>query len=79
MLAEQAAEIERIVIPHGAYELENALHLDELPRFGYTGVRMAAKQMGFGGDDSWGARVHEKSCIPADQPMTLQIIVEPLQ
>ena len=46
MLAEQAAEIERIVIPHGAYELENALHLDELPRVRYTWVRIAAKQMG---------------------------------
>ena len=45
MLAEQAAEIERIVIPHGAYELENALHLDELPRVRYTWVRIAAKQM----------------------------------
>lgn len=79
MLAEQTAEIERIVIPHSAYKLENALHLDELPRVRYTWVRIAAKQMGVGGDDSWGAPVHEEYCIPADQPMTLQIIVEPLQ
>ena len=70
MLAEQTAEIERIVLPHSAYELENALHLDELPRVRYTWVRIAAKQMGVGGDDSWGAPVHEEYCIPADQSMT---------
>lgn len=70
---------EMSVLPHSAYELENALHLDELPRVRYTWVRIAAKQMGVGGDDSWGAPVHEEYCIPADQPMTLQVIVEPLQ
>ena len=65
MLAEQTAEIERIVIPHSAYELENALHLDELPRVRYTWVRIAAKQMGVGGDDSWGAPVPRRSAHDA--------------
>lgn len=68
MLAEQAAEIERIVIPHGAYELENALHLDELPRVRYTWVRIAAKQMGVGGDDSWVRRCTRNTASPPISP-----------
>ena len=91
MLAEQAAEIELIFESdsHSHFfdiavlvgeELSCFVHTqDELPRVRYTWVRIAAKQMGVGGDDSWGAPVHEEYCIPADQPMTLQIIVEPLQ
>lgn len=51
-----SAPFEMSVLPYSAYELENAMHLDELPSFRYTWVRIAAKQMGVGGDDSWGHR-----------------------
>ena len=50
---------ESSVLPYSAYELENALHQEELPKIHYTWVRILAKQMGVGGDDSWGAPVHE--------------------
>ena len=30
-------------------------------------VTIAGKQMGVGGDNSWGARVHEPYCIPSDK------------
>ncbi|MBO4678555.1 MAG: DUF4981 domain-containing protein, partial [Lachnospiraceae bacterium] len=47
-------------LPYSAYELENATHIDELPAPEYTWVRILAGQMGVGGDDSWGAPVHEE-------------------
>ena len=43
------------VLPYSAYELENAMHIEELPPVNYTWVRIIGKQMGVGGDDSWGA------------------------
>jgi beta-galactosidase len=47
------------VLPYTAFELQNALHRDELPEIHYTNVILAARQMGVGGDDSWGAPVHQ--------------------
>ncbi len=63
---------EMSVLPYSAHEIDNALHREELPEPSYTWVRIAAKQMGVGGDDSWGAPVHQEFKIPAEQPMTLQ-------
>ncbi len=63
---------EMSVLPYSAYELDNALHREELPDPSYTWVRIAAKQMGVGGDDSWGAPVHQEFKIEAENPMTLQ-------
>ncbi|MDE6167562.1 MAG: hypothetical protein K2G28_03800, partial [Acetatifactor sp.] len=34
-----------------------------------TVVRAALAQMGVGGDDSWGARVHEEYLLPADRKL----------
>ena len=62
-----SAPFEMSVLPYSAYELENAMHPDELPSVRCTWVRIAAKQMGVGGDDSWGAPVHEEYRIHADQ------------
>ncbi|MFT8872524.1 MAG: glycoside hydrolase family 2 TIM barrel-domain containing protein [Sporolactobacillus sp.] len=47
------------VSPFTAFELQNARHAHELPAIHYTNVTIAAKQMGVGGDDSWGAPVHQ--------------------
>ena len=65
------------VLPYSAYELENARHLYNLPAPRYTWVRVAAKQMGVGGDDTWGAPVHPEFCIPASEPMKLQFTISP--
>ncbi len=62
---------EMSVLPYSAYEIDNALHREELPEPSYTWVRIAAKQMGVGGDDSWGAPVHQEFKISAEEPMTL--------
>ena len=55
------------VLPYSAYEIENAMHIDELPKVNYTWVRIIAKQMGVGGDDSWGAPVHDQYLIPSNE------------
>ena len=69
---------EMSILPYSAYELENAAHMDELPNVRYTWIRIAAKQMGVGGDDSWGAPVHEEYRIKADKMMKLEFTISPL-
>ncbi|MBQ5791549.1 MAG: DUF4981 domain-containing protein, partial [Clostridia bacterium] len=73
-----ASPLEISVLPYSAYELENARHLYDLPAPRYTWVRVAAKQMGVGGDDTWGAPVHPEFCIPASEPMTLEFVIRPI-
>ena len=51
---------ESSVLPWSCYELENAMHIYELPKPHYTWVRILACQMGIGGDDSWGAPVQQR-------------------
>lgn len=46
---------ESSVLPYSCYELEQAMHIYELPKPHYTWVRIMGGQMGVGGDDSWGA------------------------
>lgn len=69
---------ESSVLPYRAYELENALHQEELPKIHYTWVRILAKQMGVGGDDSWGAPVHEQYRIPSDKNLEIAFHVSKL-
>ena len=54
------------------------MHRDELPDPTYTWVRIAAKQMGVGGDDSWGAPVHQEFKISSEEAMTLEFIINSL-
>ncbi|MEJ2704075.1 MAG: glycoside hydrolase family 2 TIM barrel-domain containing protein [Sedimentisphaerales bacterium] len=46
-------------------DLEKARHIDELPRRDTITVNLDYKQMGVGGDDSWGARTHPEYTLPA--------------
>ncbi|MBQ8435713.1 MAG: DUF4981 domain-containing protein [Oscillospiraceae bacterium] len=69
---------EMSVLPYSAYELDNAMHIEELPTSSYTWVRIAAKQMGVGGDDSWGAPVHQEFKISSEEAMTLEFIINSL-
>ena len=71
----EGAPFEFNALPYTAYELDNASHARELPKPYETVVRIAAKQMGVGGDDSWGAPVHEEYRIPSDRPITLSFVV----
>lgn len=58
---------ESSVLPYSAYELECAHHQEELPNSHFTWVRILEKQMGVGGDDSWGAPVYEQYLIPSEE------------
>ena len=67
---------EMSVLPYSAYELDNAMHREELPEPTYTWVRIAAKQMGVGGDDSWGAPVHQEFKINSENSITLEFTID---
>lgn len=58
--------------PYTAFELESAQHVFELPNVHYTVVTVAGRQMGVGGDDSWGAPVHDEHLIHADKDMEFE-------
>ena len=73
-----ANPFEMSVLPYNAYELDNASHREELPEPSYTWVRIAAKQMGVGGDDSWGAPVHQEFKISAEEAITLEFTINSL-
>lgn len=67
---------ESSVLPYNEFELENALHQEELPISQTTWVRILAAQMGVGGDDSWGAPVHQEYCLPAEKKYDITFIIE---
>ena len=67
------------VLPYSSYELEQAMHIHELPKVHYTWVRLARKQMGVGGDDSWGAPVHDEFKISSKDPLTLSFKIEKIK
>jgi beta-galactosidase len=74
----QSASMEFSALPYTPHELENAAHPQELPTPYQTVVRVAAKQMGLGAEDSWGARPDPKDLLPA-APMTFQFTFRGIQ
>lgn len=62
-------ELSFSVLPYTPHELENAAHHFELPPVHYTVVRVAKKQMGVGGDDSWGSHTHPEYLLDASEKM----------
>jgi len=70
--------VECNISPYTAFELENAAHHYELPKVHYTVVTVAGRQMGVGGDDSWGAPVHEEYRIAANQSLAFEFTIRPL-
>ncbi|MGO4539169.1 glycoside hydrolase family 2 TIM barrel-domain containing protein [Paenibacillus sp. 2TAB19] len=68
--------VECNVSPYTAFELENAQHHYELPEVHYTVITVAGRQMGVGGDDSWGAPVHEEYTISGEQDLAFEFTIE---
>ncbi|CAM4326364.1 DUF4981 domain-containing protein [Paenibacillus alkaliterrae] len=64
------------ISPYTAFELESAQHHYELPDAHYTVITVAGRQMGVGGDDSWGAPVHEEYTIKADEDLAFEFMIE---
>lgn len=67
------------VLPYSTMELENAMHKEELPPIVYTYVNVLAKQMGVGGDDSWGAPVLPQYCISSREDIEYSFIISNIQ
>ncbi len=51
--------------PYSMEDLEKAMHINELPRRDFITLNLDYRQMGVGGDDSWGARPHPEYTLPA--------------
>ena len=63
-------------LPYSAHELEAAYHHYELPPVHKTVLSINLKEMGVGGDDSWGARPEPRFEIPADQSYEYSFTIE---
>ncbi|WP_429922846.1 glycoside hydrolase family 2 TIM barrel-domain containing protein [Agrobacterium vitis] len=59
------------VSPYTAFQLEAAARPYDLPPANRTIVTLMARQMGVGGDDSWGALPHPQYMIEPGEPLTL--------
>ena len=61
-------------LPYTPHEMENAMHPYELPEVHYTVVRVAKGQMGIGGDDSWGAPVHDEFTVSGEHGQGVEFV-----
>ncbi|WP_313639965.1 glycoside hydrolase family 2 TIM barrel-domain containing protein, partial [Paenibacillus sp.] len=73
--APTAAPVEANISPYSAMELENATHHYELPNIHHTVVTIAGRQMGVGGDDSWGAPVLDEYQIDPSVDMDFEFTI----
>ncbi|MBN9106124.1 MAG: DUF4981 domain-containing protein [Propionibacteriaceae bacterium] len=67
-----AGGMEFSALPWTPFEIENALHPNELPPIHRTVLRPALMRRGVGGDDSWGAQTHPEYRLPAGQELTFR-------
>ncbi len=77
-IASTSRPVECNFSPYTAFELENAAHHYELPNVHYTVVTVAGKQMGVGGDDSWGAPVHPEYLLNPNEDMEFEFTISPI-
>jgi beta-galactosidase len=56
---------------------ENTRHIPDLKKSDETYLTVNYKQMGLGGDDSWGAKTHAIYCLPA-KPMHFEFLISPV-
>lgn len=63
-------------LPYTAHELEQAMHNFELPPVHKTVLSINLKEMGVGGDDSWGARPEQLFDLPANKNYEFSFAIE---
>ena len=78
LLVEADDSLALSLLPHSSLEIENATHQNELAQPRHMFLRLLAGQMGVGGDDSWGAPVHDRYLLPADEPLKLAVTISML-
>ncbi|MFC4306816.1 glycoside hydrolase family 2 TIM barrel-domain containing protein [Cohnella boryungensis] len=61
--------------PYGPLELERYTHQHLLPEPSKTVVRVNYRQMGVGGDDSWGALVHPEYTLLANRTYSYSFVI----
>ena len=64
--------------PYSMEDLAKAWHPYEIPDRDYVTVNIDYKQMGVGGDNSWGAKTHPEYTLPAKQ-YEYEFIIEPVK
>lgn len=62
--------------PWSMEDIEKARHPFELPPRDFVTVNIDAAQMGVGGDNSWGAKIHDEYTLPA-KPYRWAFVIEP--
>ena len=64
-------------LPYTPLELESARHIYDLPAPNKTVIRCALGQMGVGGDNSWGASVHDEHLLWIEPNQTFRFWIMP--
>jgi beta-galactosidase len=62
-------------LPYTSHELENANVIVELPPYKKTVVGIYGEKAGVGGDNTWGAPVHEEFMIPSDKVLKMKLFI----
>lgn len=70
--------MELCALPWTPDELEASDHVYKLPPSNKTVLRVNYKQMGVGGDNSWGARTHEPFTLPSNRSYSFSFSLQPL-
>ena len=73
LLFEGNSRFEFNALPYTPSEIEASDHAYKLPVSDKTVIRVMAKQMGVGGDDSWGAKPHPEHILYANREYTLAL------
>ncbi len=71
------APFEINALPWTPAELEDHDHVYKLPQSNKTVVRVNYKQMGVGGDDSWGAPTHDEFTLPSNRAYAFTFTLRP--
>lgn len=64
-------------LPYNPEEINTAKHYEELPTSYATTLRILGYQMGVGGDDSWGAKVHNQYLIDQSKDLEFSFVISP--
>lgn len=62
-------------IPYTSHQLEHSTNAYELPKSTTTVVSIRSHMCGVGGDDSWGAKVHDKYLVKRNKPLKLKFTI----
>ncbi len=64
--------------PYTMKDLEQAAHPFEIPERDFITINIDYRQMGVGGDNSWGMRTHPEYTLPANRPYGYRFQIRPL-